>query len=46
MSASGLYLTRAEAYVQRQGLSLQRTMVDELRRIREVLTGKGLTLEW
>lgn len=46
LSASGLYLTRAEAYMQRQGLSLQRTMVDELRRIREVLTGKGLTLEW
>lgn len=46
LSSSGLFLTRAEAYMQRRGIELQRTMVDELRRIRELLTGKGITLEW
>jgi hypothetical protein len=45
-SAAGLYLTRAEAHMQRQGLNLQKAMLDKLSQIEQRLAGRGLQLEW
>lgn len=44
ISRSGLFVTRAEAFMQRQGLNLQRTMVEELKEIRAALTTRGIQI--